>query len=196
MYSDNALTFKNTSRDLAALWSVITNEEVKNFVANFRIQWKFIVERAPWWGGFYERLVGLTKQALKKTLGMSSVGFEGLSTTLNEVEALLNSRPLTHVYSEPNEPEPLSPALFLTGRRLTSLPNAQRQEITALSSSLLRQTLSHRNRMLNHFWKRWATEYLRELRNSPLQGNTPRPLKPGDLVLLSETIQDVEDRNH
>lgn len=146
------------------------------------------MERAPWWGGFYERLVGLTKQALRKTLGSSSLGFEELSTTLSEVEAMLNSRPLTHVYTEPNEPEPLCPALFLTGRRLTSLPNLQRQEIATLSSSHLQEILSNRGKLLNQFWKRWTNEYLKELRSYQLKGKTPRELKAGDLVLLSESM--------
>ena len=33
------------------------------------IQWKFIPKRAPWYGGFWERLIGLTKTALRKVLG-------------------------------------------------------------------------------------------------------------------------------
>lgn len=159
---------------------------MKNFVANSGIQWKFIVEHAPWWGGFYERLVGLTKQVLRKTLGTSSLTFEELSTKLSEVKAMLNSRPLTHVYTELNEPEPLCPALFFTGRRL-SLLNL-RQEIAVLSSSHLKQILSHRSKLLNQFWKIWASEYLNELQNYQLSGKTPTQLKTGDLVLLSEPM--------
>ena len=33
------------------------------------IKWKFIIKRAPWTEGFFERLVGLTKSCLKKALG-------------------------------------------------------------------------------------------------------------------------------
>ncbi len=49
----------------------------------------------------------------KKILGKSLLTFEELSTILSEVELVLNSRPLTYVYSDSNEPEPLSPAHFL-----------------------------------------------------------------------------------
>ncbi|XP_077534685.1 uncharacterized protein LOC144146623 [Haemaphysalis longicornis] len=189
VYSDNALTFKKTSKDLAMLWRVIRNDDVRSFIANTRVEWKFIVERAPWWGGFYERLVGLTKQALKKTLGTSYLTFEQLTTTLSEVEAMLNSRPLTHVYTEPSEPDALCPAFFLTGKRLTSLPGLQRKEIAEVSCGNLQQMLTSRSKLLSDFWKRWASEYLNELQGSKIHRGTPRDLKSGDLVLLKESLQ-------
>ncbi|GFU93035.1 integrase catalytic domain-containing protein [Trichonephila clavipes] len=53
------------------------------------IHWKFIVERAPWWGGFYERLVKTIKDPLRKILGRA-LTFEELSTILSEVEVIVN----------------------------------------------------------------------------------------------------------
>ncbi|KAH6940793.1 hypothetical protein HPB50_006833 [Hyalomma asiaticum] len=47
------------------------------------------------------------KDALKWTLGLSSLDVDGLMTTLCDVEALINSRPLTHVEDDPNELPPL-----------------------------------------------------------------------------------------
>lgn len=41
---------------------------------------------------------------------------------LAEIEAVLNSRPLSYVDSESTEPQPLTPSHFLVGKRLTSLP--------------------------------------------------------------------------
>jgi len=43
------------------------------------IKWKFILEKYPWWGGFWERLVRTTKTALKKTFGNARVDLESLS---------------------------------------------------------------------------------------------------------------------
>ena len=37
--------------------------EVKSFVASKGITWNFILERFPWWGGFYERLVAIVKNS-------------------------------------------------------------------------------------------------------------------------------------
>ena len=52
---------------------------------------------APWWGGFFERLVKSTKRCLKKSLGTARVTYEELLTIIVETEGILNSRPLTYV---------------------------------------------------------------------------------------------------
>ncbi|XP_077491913.1 uncharacterized protein LOC144102539 [Amblyomma americanum] len=189
IYSDNALTFKKVNKDLGRLWDAMRSGQVQEYIVSARVQWKFIVERGPWWSGFYERLVGLTKQALKKTLGRGYLTLEEMTTTLTEVEAVLNSRPLTHVYSESNEPEPLCPAMFLTGKRLTSLPALQRKEIAALTCDHLRH-ISTRDKALEGFWKRWCSEYLKELQLTHSKGDQRgRQVDIGDVVLLKEALQ-------
>ena len=65
-----------------------------------QIQWKFIVEKAPWWGGFWERMVGITKRCLKKTIGRSTLTFEDLLTVFVEIEGTINNRPLTYLYDD------------------------------------------------------------------------------------------------
>ena len=54
-------------------------------------QWKFNVEAAPWWGGFFERLVKSVKLSLKKCIRNARLNYDELSTVLVEVEAALNS---------------------------------------------------------------------------------------------------------
>jgi len=63
---DNAKQFKAASTVLEKAWrSVIKDERLNEFVSNQGIQWKFIIELAPWMGGFYERLVrGLCEKPL------------------------------------------------------------------------------------------------------------------------------------
>ena len=48
-------------------------------------------------GGFYERLVGITKTALKKTIGKLYLTHTQLQTIITEVEAVTNSGPLVYV---------------------------------------------------------------------------------------------------
>ena len=67
---DNAQQFKVAKTTLNKAWSkMLMSSEASNFSASQGIQWKFMMESAPWMGGFYERLVGITKKVLKKTLG-------------------------------------------------------------------------------------------------------------------------------
>ncbi|GFU06922.1 integrase catalytic domain-containing protein [Trichonephila clavipes] len=113
IYSDNARTFKAAERELAYFANILKDSEFQSFVADKGIHWKFIVERVPWWGGFYERLVKTIKNPLRKILGRALLTFEELSTILSEVEVIVNHRPLTYVENDSGEPEPLTPAHFL-----------------------------------------------------------------------------------
>ena len=47
---------------------VFTSQENKSFCAEQVITWKFNLDGAPWWGGFWERLVGMVKRCLKKSI--------------------------------------------------------------------------------------------------------------------------------
>lgn len=151
---------------------------------------KYIVERAAWWGGFWERLVRSVKTCLRKVMGRASLSFEELSSLLAEAESIINSRPLTFVYNDPEEPQPLTPAYFLIGKRLSSLPPKPFQATNQPSSSSreeLTRRWKYRQRLLNEFWSRWKKEYLLELRSAHTE-NTPHstPLKEGDLVFIGD----------
>ena len=68
--SDNASQFKLAADTVAKLWrDILMENDLVSYAANENIQWKFIVELAPWMGGFYERLVGLVKRSLRKAIG-------------------------------------------------------------------------------------------------------------------------------
>ena len=94
-------------------------EKMQRYLSSHGIRWQFIVERAPWWGGFYERLVGSVKRCLKKSLGKTLLSFPDIVTMVTEVEAVLNSWPLTYLYPDIED----NPPHFLCGYRLTTLPN-------------------------------------------------------------------------
>ena len=92
----------------------------KNFTQE-RIKWSYILEKAPWWGGFYERLVKSLKSSVKKTIGRAKLKQDELVTGVAEAEMILNCRPISYVSSEDLE-EPLIPAHLIIGRRISALP--------------------------------------------------------------------------
>ena len=51
---NNAKTFKSASKSLSALFDLV---EVQKFLQNLRVTWRFNIEWAPWWGGFFECLI-------------------------------------------------------------------------------------------------------------------------------------------
>jgi hypothetical protein len=185
MVSDNATTYLAAAQEIKKL---MNSEEIQKFMANHRVQWKFIPKRAPWYGGFWERLIGLTKTAIKKVLGRARITLEELTTLVTEVEAMLNDRPLTYV----NDCDPLTPSLLLHGRLLNTLPyeSVDDEELTdptfatADRSSLEKRTMRLAN-IHENFWKRWSTEYLTALRerHNP-NGKTENTIKVGDVVTV------------
>jgi hypothetical protein len=189
VYSDNALTFKSADNELKRLYMNLNDSKVKNYLCRKGITWRFIVERAAWWGGFWERMVRITKTALRKVLGKSLVTFEELQTILSEIEAIINSRPLTYVYNDPSEPFPLNPANFLTGKRLTSLPSrvGNNQSPVSTKNVLIKRFL-YRESLLNRFWHRWKGEYLLQLKNvhfvKPI--NFVKEFNVNDIVLIGD----------
>ena len=94
---DNVKTFKARSKVLNKLFE---DNEVKANLAQNRIEWKFILERTPWWGGFYERMVENVKRCLRKVIGKAKLRFDELLTILLEVEGSLNCMPLPYEYDE------------------------------------------------------------------------------------------------
>ncbi|KAH0821189.1 hypothetical protein GEV33_001602 [Tenebrio molitor] len=104
-------------------------------------------------------------------------------TVLVQIEACLNSRPLTPISNDPNDLEPLTPGHFLVGEPLTSIPEYDVSDVTM--NRLSRWQLVEQLR--SHFWKRWHREYLTQLqqRNKP-KGTKNTPMEIGAMVLLME----------
>lgn len=68
-----------------------------NFLSKKGISWQFITERAPWRGGFYERLMSLLKHHLKRTLGNKLISKEKFEAIVIEIEFIINNRPITPI---------------------------------------------------------------------------------------------------
>ena len=148
IYSDNALTFKGAQTLL------------QNLFGPNSPTWKFSAALAPWWGGWWERLVRTSKLALRKSLGKESVNRSQFETILAEVEGCINSRPLTYVEEER---APLTPSHFLLGRSalfMLSDASAMHQPLCSSDLSLKNKEL---NRTLEHFWVVWNEHYIRNL---------------------------------
>ena len=61
LISDNAKTFKSAAKEVKYIGR---SPEVQRFLANKGIVWDFIVEKAPWHGGFWERMIQSTGETL------------------------------------------------------------------------------------------------------------------------------------
>ena len=81
---------------------VFVADITQKFVSFRNVKWDFSPKEAPWCGGFWERLVGQLKRCLKKTIGRAYLNFYELQTVTNEIEFVLNSRPLGVLHIKKN----------------------------------------------------------------------------------------------
>lgn len=93
IYSDNGTNFKGANN----LFETIDWTEIVKETGIQKIKWKFIPPTAAWWGGYWERLVKVTKELLRRNLGKAFVDLEEFNTLLTEIEGVINQRPLTYV---------------------------------------------------------------------------------------------------
>ena len=184
--SDNAKTFKFCSKEIE---KVMRSEEVHHYLANRQISWQFIVEKAPWWGGYWERLVKSVKRCLKKTLGRSTLTFDELATILVEIEATLNNRPLTYVYDDTEGLSyALTPADLIYGHRVVTSPGGRQFDVTSTAKTLTRRH-KYQFSLLNNFVKKWQRDYLLSLQERGVKGSKSQKaqqIKIGDIVILKE----------
>ena len=155
--TDNAETFKATKKWFKRLFA---SDDMQSYLERHGIQWKFNLVKAPWWGGFYERLVGSVKRCFQKVLGNVRLTFEELSTVLTEVEGTLNKRPLAAHYEELNEAM-LTPSHLLYGHNSGELPDEVKNEE---DESSVHKRLRYMARKRKHFWNHWVKEYLLNLK--------------------------------
>ena len=93
------------------------SEDTQRFVSNHFINQKFNVEKAPWWGGMWERLVPCVKRCIKKVDGARKITYIQLQTLVLEVDLILNNRPIDIGYDDDQE-DILSPSHLISGRQL------------------------------------------------------------------------------
>ncbi|XP_047736655.1 uncharacterized protein LOC125177954 [Hyalella azteca] len=187
VYSDNAMNFVSASKTLK---DIANSQLVSSAFNNYQVEWRFITPRAPWQGGAWERMIGITKTSLKKILGKSLVTRQDLETILAQIEAKINDRPLTYLSEDINDLQPLTPSLLINGRRIKEFPDpVEIEDIRDPSfqeKAILTKCLTHNQLLLQNFWKRWHSDYLLSLRERSQSNNVAlnNSIKIGDIVQI------------
>ncbi|UYV60287.1 hypothetical protein LAZ67_1000726 [Cordylochernes scorpioides] len=177
VYSDNGTNFKGIANALKK----IDFSRLKCDPTLKNITWKFIPPGAPWWGGWWERLIGMMKQLLFRILGQTSLGYEELSTVMCDVESLMNTRPLTYLTEESEDLAPLTPSLFLHEVREVGVP-----DLDLIDNQTLSRKYQYIKRVREDLRERFRIEYFGFLRQETRRLKTTIPLKVGDMVLIGQ----------
>ncbi|CAG9109947.1 unnamed protein product [Plutella xylostella] len=181
IFSDNGTSFVGACNDISGFLKSNCNFLSEN-MANDNINFHFIPAYTPHFGGLWEAGVKSTKYHLRRVLGNCNLTYEELNTTLTQIEAILNSRPLTPLSSEPSDCSPLTPGHLLIGRALTSLPQPDYQD----HSTPLLTRFKRIEQLRQHFWERWSKEYVSELQQRVKWRSCKDGLKLDTLVVVKE----------
>lgn len=177
IWSDNATNFVGAKRELA-----IYTKDIESQIANDGIIWHFIPPSTPHFGGLWESCVKSAKHHLTRVLKEAHLTLGELQTLLCQIEACLNSRPLSPLSSNPSDLEPLTPAHFLIGGPITLPPGP---ELTSQQISRLRRWRLVQ-KLVQSFWERWVVEYLPQLQVRGKWTTTSKPLEINDIVIVKE----------
>ncbi|GFX41117.1 integrase catalytic domain-containing protein [Trichonephila clavipes] len=176
IYSDNGKNFVGTFNALNSIdW-----DKIQDFALKIKIQWKFSPPSAPWWGGFWERLVGMLKNVLRKVLGKASLNEEELNTLLCDAESIINSRPITYLSEDPKDLVALTPAMFLQEIREIGVP-----DFDMIDSKKLERRFIYRVKIRKDLRNRFRNEYLGFLKDYS-KVRKEASVKDGDIVLIGD----------
>ena len=187
MWSDNGTNFVGADRELKEMYEFLSQRNVQDTIVSFcsslSVEWKFIPEHSPHFGGLWEAAVKSTKKHLRRVMGDHKLTFEELSTVLTQIEACLNSRPLAPL----NTPDidgidVLTPGHFLIGRPLCALPDPS----SSYSSVSLLKRWDLCQNLVRHFWQRWSSDYLTSINKYSKWKHPNRSIQSGDLVIVRE----------
>ena len=178
---DNATNFLGASNELNK-FILVNKDEIVKFCSEESMKFSFIPPYAPNFGGLWEAGVKSAKYHIKRILGDRHLTYEELSTLFVQVEAILNSRPLYPMSSDPNDLQPLTPGHFLVGKPLIALPSP---DLSTTNCNRL-DRYAKLEQMRQHFWMRWQHEYITELQHRTKWRKPDTVLRIGDMVLIKD----------
>lgn len=177
LHSDCGTNFKGAESQLATVMKSACESEY--------IEFKFNPPGAPHFGGLWEAGIKSVKTHLYRVIGTQILTYEELNTLLTQVEAVLNSRPLCSLSTDPNDVSVLTPGHFLTQAPLTALPTPDYSNIKL--NRLKRWQLVQR--MHQDFWARWHTEYLTSLSQRLKWTRSTDQARLGQVVIIKDEQQ-------
>ena len=186
--SDNGTNFVGAHRELKEAIQGWNQAQIHSEMLQKGIDWIFNPPAGSHHGGVWERMIRSVRKVLNSTLNVQNLDEESLHTILCEVEAILNSRPITKASTDPNDLEALTPNHLLLLKTAPSMPPGQFQQDDIYARRRWRQVQF----MADLFWKRWVKEYLPQLQERQKWSNTRRNFTPGDLVVI---VDDTAPRN-
>ena len=183
--SDNGSNFVGATNELRQAIDEMDNDLIGSKLRQEGADWIFNPPSASHMGGVWERQIRTTRKVLTVLLHEHGTRLddESFRTLLCEVEAIINSRPLTFASGDPDDLNPLSPSNLLTMKTSVILPPPgvfQRTDV------YMRKRWRRVQYLANLFSTRWKREYLLTLQQRSKWNSPKRNVAVGDIVLVKD----------
>ncbi|XP_016659690.1 uncharacterized protein LOC107883680 [Acyrthosiphon pisum] len=183
LHSDNGTNFVGADRTLKTYFKATVNSnKVHDFLTMGETTWHFITPASPHFRGLWESAVKSAKKHLLRVSKGVLLTFDETRTLLCQIEAALNSRPLSPLSLDPNDFNALTPGHFLIGGPLMLPPEP---DVSSIPQNRLKRYSLMRQQM-QLFRKRWSQEYLPQLHRRGKWTKPNRNFCVGDLAVLRD----------
>ncbi|XP_059082141.1 uncharacterized protein LOC131879752 isoform X1 [Tigriopus californicus] len=180
--SDNGTNFTGAERELRVNLDQLNQGQIKNDMISRNIEWLFNPPYSHHFGGVWEREIRTIRKIMSGLMDGNerNLSYESLNTLMCEVEAILNSRPLTTLSDDPNDVTPLTPNHLL----LQMIGPTQPPGIFPESDNYAKYRWRQVQHLADLFWRRWSKEYVSDLISRKKWSQKRRDVAVNDLVLL------------
>lgn len=185
IHCDNGTNFVGSEKELRRAMHKFINlydKGIIDFATEHEIEFQFNPPSGPHFGALWESNIKSVKTHLKRTTKDALLTFEEMATLLTQIEAILNSRPLTPITDDINDLNFLTPSHFLIGTNITAIPEPNYEH---LKETYLSRWQNIQKR-IQGFWKIWSANYITSLQERSKWQTEQRNLQLGDLVLIKD----------
>ncbi|XP_048749330.2 uncharacterized protein LOC125661393 [Ostrea edulis] len=183
--SDRGTNFVGAIQDLGIEAEFVEDGRIAKTLETYGTSWKFNPPHSSHFGGSWERMIGTCRRILDNMLmqDRNKLTHDSLVTLMAEVSAIVNSRPLLPISTDPENPEILSPSVLLTHKKGQNDTCPFPQFGT---KDMLRSQWKLVQGLADEFWSKWTKEYISSLQVRRKWKQPEVNLNVGDIVLVRE----------
>ena len=182
--SDNGSNLVGAAKEMRKAIDMWNQTKIHEYLLQKHVDWKFNPPAGSHFGGIWERQIRSIRKIMFALSKEQTMNDDCLQTVLCEVEAIINSRPITGIPGESDDPEALTPNHLLLLKGNVNLPPT----ITGNLNQYAKRRWKQARYLADLFWRRWTREYLPQLQARQKWLQPRRNTQVGDLVLVvSET---------
>ena len=183
MTSDNGSNLVGAERELKKEIDKWNATKIHEEMLQKNIEWHFNPPAGSNFGGVWERHIRTVRKLMCSMLKEQTITDEGLQTLFCEIEAVMNSRPISRVSGDPNDLGALTPNHLLLMKSNPVLPPVLAEE----TEPHVKRRWKQIQYLAEIFWKRWLKEYLPMLQERQKWVNPKANLQVDDVVLIVDS---------